>query len=47
MTNKMPVIIAASTNGKGIGYAKMEIVDSLNPPPAADFYPYVRPLLMG
>ena len=33
MTNKMPVIIAASTNGKGIGYAKMEIVDSLNPPP--------------
>lgn len=29
-TKKMPVIIAASTNGKGIGYAKMEIVDSLN-----------------
>lgn len=36
MTNKMPVIIAASTNGKGIGYAKMEIVDSLNPPRLGD-----------
>jgi len=29
-TKRTPVVIAASTNGKGIGYAKMEIVDSLN-----------------
>ena len=29
-TNRTPVIVAASTDGKGIGYAKMEIVDSLN-----------------
>jgi transposase-like protein len=36
-TKKIPVLIAASTNGKGIGYAKMQIVDSLHSEPVRRF----------
>ena len=36
-TNKIPVLIAASTDGEGIGFAKMEVVDSLHWEPVKKF----------
>lgn len=36
-TKKIPLLIAASTNGEGIGYAKMQMVESLHAEPVRRF----------